>query len=144
VIISLPFDSGDASLVLQVVIFFLLVIGLPFVKWIGARKNFVIHGRLTFLALIFHTVLILTAMIPALGGFGGVAGFSFPSALIFWFHVILGTVAEILGFTVVGVWVSKPMASMACLKMKKVMMPLLIVWLVSLVLGALVHILKIV
>jgi len=29
---SIQFDPGDASLVLQVVIFFLLVLGLPFVK----------------------------------------------------------------------------------------------------------------
>jgi hypothetical protein len=142
---SLPFDPGDASLVLQVVIFFLLVIGLPFVKWIGSKKNFVIHGRLTFLALIFHTVLVFAAMVPSLGGgFGGFAGFSFPSALIFWSHVILGTVAIILGFAVVGVWITKPFANMACLRMRKVMLPLLMVWLVSLVLGALVHILKIV
>jgi hypothetical protein len=139
---SLPFDPGDASLVLQVVIFFLLVLGLPFVRGIGAKKNFVIHGRLTFLALIFHVVLVFVAMVPSLGG--GFAGFSFPSALIFWSHVFFGTVALILGFTVIVVWKSKPIENMACLKMKKVMMPLLIIWLVSLVLGALVHILKIV
>jgi hypothetical protein len=142
---SFPFDLGDASLVLQVVIFFLLVIGLPFVRWVGAKKNFVIHGRLTFLALIFHVVLVFVAMVPSLGGgSGGFAGFSFPSALLFWSHVVLGTVAVILGFAVIGVWISKPLANMACLKIRKVMMPLLVVWLVSLVLGALVHILKIV
>jgi hypothetical protein len=86
---SLSFDPGDASLVLQVVIFFLLVIGIPFVKGIGTQKNFIIHGRLVFLALILHTVLIFTAMVPSLGGgLRGFAGLSFPFAFIFWSHVI--------------------------------------------------------
>ena len=70
-IISLTFDPGDASLVLQVVIFFLLVMGLPFVKGIGTKKNSMIHGRLTVLALIMHTVLIFVAMISPLSGVSG-------------------------------------------------------------------------
>ena len=39
-IMSLPFDPGDASLVLQVVIFFLLVMGLPYVKGISTENKF--------------------------------------------------------------------------------------------------------
>jgi hypothetical protein len=142
---SLPFDPGDASLVLQVVIFFLLVLGLPFVKGIGTKKNFIIHGGLTFLALILHTVLIFIAMVPSLdGGFAALAGLSFPSTFIFWSHVILGTVAVILGFTVIGFWVYKPLSNMGCIRVKKVMAPLLIIWVISLLNGALVHILKII
>ena len=142
---SLPFDPGDASLVLQVVIFFLLVMGLPFVKGIGTKKNFMIHGLLTVLALILHTVLIFAAMIPPLSGVSGVlAELSLPSAFIFWGHLILGTIAEILGFIVIGFWVYKPPSSMGCLKVRKIMMPLLIIWAISLIFGALVHILKMV
>jgi hypothetical protein len=37
---SLPFDPGDASLVLQVAVFFLLILGLPFVKGIGTKEEF--------------------------------------------------------------------------------------------------------
>ena len=140
---SIQFDPGDASLVLQVVIFFLLLLGLPFVKGIGARKNFMIHGRLVFGALILYTVLILVAMVPSLGGgLSGFAGFSFPDAFIFWSHVILGTLAEILGFTVFGFWVYKPLSNMGCVRLKKVMAPLLIIRAISLFEGALVHILK--
>lgn len=141
---SLPFDPGDASLALQVVIFFLLILGLPFVKGIGTKKNFMVHGGLTFLALILHTVLVFVAMIPSLGGgFGGFVGLSFSFSFIFWSHVILGTVALILGFTVLGFWVSKPLSKLACTRMKNVMAPLLIIWAISLINGALVHILKI-
>lgn len=141
---SLPFDPGDASLVLQVVIFFLLTLGLPFVKGIGTKKNFLIHGSLTVLALILHTVLVFIAMIPSLGGgFEGFVDLSPSFSFIFWSHVILGTVALILGFTVIGFWVSKPLSNLACTRMKKVMAPLLIIWAISLINGALVHILKI-
>jgi hypothetical protein len=140
---SLQFDPGDASLVLQVVIFFLLVLGLPFVKGIGAKKNFMIHGRLVFLALILHTVLIFVAMVPSLGGgLRGFAGLSFPYAFIFWFHVVLGTLIEILGFTVFGFWVYKPLSNMSCVRVKKAMTPILIIWAISLIDGALVHVLK--
>jgi uncharacterized membrane protein YozB (DUF420 family) len=142
---SLPFDPGDASLVLQVVIFFLLVLGLPFVKGIGTKKNFMIHGRLTVLALILHTVLIFAVMIPSLGGMSqGIADLSFSYAFIFWSHSILGTIAEVLGFAVIGFWVYKPLSNMGCTRVKKVMAPLLIIWATSLILGALVHILKMV
>ena len=142
---SLPFDIGDASLVLQVVIFFLLVLGLPFVTGIGTKKNFIVHGRLTFLALTLHIALIFYAMVPSLGGgFEGFAGFSFSAALIFWSHVVLGTVAIVLGFTVIGFWVYKPLSNMECLRVKKVMLPVLIIWAISLANGALVHLLQIV
>jgi len=139
---SLPFDPGDASLVLQVVIFFLLILGLPFVKGIGAKKNLKIHGSLTVLALILHVILVFIAMIPSLGGgFGGFVELS--SAFIFWSHAILGTVALVLGFMVVGFWISKPLSNMACTRMKKLMAPLVIIWAISLIMGTLVHILKI-
>ena len=142
---SLPFDPGVASLVLQVVVFFLLILGLPFVKAIGSKKNFMIHGYLTIFALILHIIGTFIVMIPSFGsGFGGLGELSFLSSFIFWSHVILGTVAPILGFIIVGFWVSKPLSNMACLKMKKAMMPLLIIWAISLVFGALVHILEIV
>jgi hypothetical protein len=141
---SLLFDPSDVSLVLQVVIFFLLVIGLPFVKGIGAKKNFMIHGKLTFLALILHTFLIFIAMIPSLGGGSEILnGLSFPYAFIFWSHVILGTAAEILGFAIIGFWFSKPLSNMGCIRMKKAMAPLIIIWAISLVNGTLVHILMI-
>ncbi len=68
-----------------------------------AKKNFMILGRLTVLALILHTALIFVAMIPSLGGmFDAIADLSFPYAFSFWGHVILGTSAEILGFIVMG------------------------------------------
>lgn len=56
---SVPLDPlGNISLVFQVVILFLLILGLPFVRGMGGEKNLMRHGYLTVLALILHTILI--------------------------------------------------------------------------------------
>ena len=71
-------DLGDISLVLQVVILFLLILGLPLVRRTGNKKNLMRHGYLTVLALILHTILILIVMIPSFSsGFGELGELSF-------------------------------------------------------------------
>jgi hypothetical protein len=55
-----------------------------------------------------------------------------------WF---LGSVAEVLAIIVVVLWLSKGPLQMACGRWKKWMMPLFIVWVISIVNGALIHIL---
>ena len=134
-------DLGDISLALQVVILFLLILGLPLVRRTRNKKNLMRHGYLTVLALILHTILISVVMIPSFSsGFGEIGELSFLDGLNVWFHAILGTAAEILGFIIVGFWVSKPLSNMACARSKKLMMPLFIIWTISLINGALIHI----
>jgi hypothetical protein len=119
-------------------------LGLPFAKGFGGKKNLLMHGYLTILALALHTVLIFIVMIPSFNsGLGGLGELSLLNAFNVWSHVILGTIAEILGFMVVGFWVSKSPSKMACGRMKALMLPLFIVWTISLINGALIHILGI-
>lgn len=146
---SVPLDPGDVSLVLQVVILFLLVLGLPFVRGLGGkknllfRKNLLIHGYLAAFALILHTILIFVVMISSFNSeFGELGELSFVNSTNVWSHVILGTAAEVLGFVVVGFWVSRSPSKMACEKMKALMLPLFIVWTISLVSGTLIHVLE--
>ena len=140
---TVPLDPvGNISLILQVVILFLLVLGLPFARGFGGKKNLMLHGYLTILALVLHTILIFIVMIPSFSsGLGELADLSLLEAFNVWSHVILGTIAEILGFIVVVFWVSKSPAKMACGLMKALMLPLFIIWTISLVNGALIHIL---
>jgi hypothetical protein len=140
---QIPLDPiGNVSLVLQVVILFLLILGLPFVKGIGAKKNLMLHGYLTVLALVLHTILIFIVMIPTFNnGLGELSGLAFFNALTVWSHVIFGTTAEILGIIVVGFWVSKPLSNMACVRTKKIMLPLFMIWTLAIINGALIHIL---
>jgi hypothetical protein len=133
---------GNISLVLQIVILFLLILGLPFAKGMKTKKNLVIHGYLTIVALVLHTILIFIVMVPSfMGGFGEIGELSTILAFTVWSHVVLGTLAEVLGVIVVGVWLSKSVSKMNCGKMKRWMLPIFIIWAVSIVNGALVHIL---
>ena len=139
----IPLDPvGNVSLILQVVILFLLIIGLPFVRGVGSKKNFVRHGYLTVLALVLHTILIFIVMIPTFAnGVGTITALPILNIFNVLSHAILGTAAEVLGFIVVGSWLAKPLKNMACLKTKKIMLPLFIIWAISLVNGVLIHIL---
>jgi len=138
-----PLDPvGNISLILQVTILFLLIVGLPFVRVEKSKKNLMRHGYFTVAALILHTILIFVVMVPAFGnGIPELGELSMFNAVNVWSHVILGTLAEILGLVIVGFWFSELPSRMACAKLKKVMLPLFIIWVISLINGSLIHIL---
>ena len=133
---------GNVTLSLQVAIMFLLILGLPFVRGGRGKKNVMRHGYLTVVALILHTLLIFIVMVPSfIKGLSEVGSLSILSAFDVWSHAVLGTVAEVLGLIMIVFWFSKPLNEMRCTKMKKWMMPTFIIWMISLINGALIHIL---
>ncbi len=133
---------GNVSLILQIVILFLLVVGLPFFRGQTTSKNFMLHGYSTIAALVLHTFLIFLVMIPVFsGGFGELSGLSLFYSITIWSHVVLGTAAETLGIILIVFWVSKGISRMACGRLKKWMVPIFVVWVISIVNGALIHIL---
>jgi hypothetical protein len=138
----MPLDlMGNISLVLQVVILFGLILGLPLAKEAGSKKNFVRHGYLTVFALVLHAILIFIIMVPTFAnGIVDITNLPFLTTINVLSHAVLGTIAEVLGFVVVGLWVSKPSENMACLKARRIMLPLFVIWIVSLVNGAIIHV----
>ncbi len=138
----MPLDPvGNTSLVLQIVILFLLVLGLPLVRGSTSKRNLMRHGYLTLAALALHTVLIFLVMVPTFtNGLGELGGLSVLNSLTVWSHVILGTAAEVLAAIIILTWLFKGPSSMACAKMKKWMTPTLVIWVIGIVNGALVHI----
>jgi hypothetical protein len=72
---------------------------------------------------------------------GEIGGLSIFDSLTVWSHVVLGTTAEVLGIILVSSWLRMGPSRMACGRFKKWMMPTFIIWIVSIVNGALVHIL---
>jgi len=143
---AVPLDPlGNAVLSLQVVILFLLILGLPFVKGRDSKKNVKRHGYLTALALLLHTVLILLVMIPSFDtNLGIISNLSILGSIDLWSHVILGTTAEISGVILVGSWLYKSPSKMSCAKNKRWMMPIFVIWAVSLTNGALIHIIGVI
>ncbi len=140
---NVPLDPvGNISLILQITILFLLVLGLPLVRSGNSKKNLLRHGYLTVLALALHTVLILIVMIPTFdNGVGELGSLSFFNFLTVWSHAVLGSTAEVVAAIIVGFWLAKSPSKMVCVKMRKVMWPLMIIWIISVVNGALIHIL---
>ena len=133
---------GNISLVLQIAILLLLILAVPYVKAKGTKKNFMKHGYLTVIALILHSILIAIVMIPSFTeGFGGFSELSIFDSFTVWSHAVLGTLAEVLGIVIVVLWASKPLKHMACMKLKKAMLPLFIIWVISIINGALIHLL---
>ncbi len=134
--------SGDISLALQIVVLFLLILGLPFIRGAGNLKNLMWHGYSTVAALVLHSVIIFWVMIPSLSdGIGELAGASMFFLITVISHVVMGTIAEIIGVIIVVLWLAQGTKKMACLKRKKWMAPLFIVWVISVINGMLIHLL---
>ncbi len=137
-----PLDPvGNVSLILQITIMFLLILGLPLARTERNKKNLIRHGYLTVAALVLHTILIFIVMIPSFtSGIPELGDLDIFSAVTVYSHIILGTLAEVLGIVVIGFWFSKPVSNMACAKLKRVMLPLFTIWAISIINGSLVHI----
>lgn len=81
-------------------------------------------------------------MIPTFtSGLGELGGLSLFDSVTVWSHAVLGTAAEVLGIILVASWLIHGPARMACGRWKKWMTPIFIVWVISIVNGALIHIL---
>jgi len=62
-------------------------------------------------------------------------------AAMFWSHIALGTAAEVLGIVIVGLWLGRGASKLTCYRQKKWMTPLLVIWVISILNGALIHLL---
>ena len=139
-----PIDLGSVSLAFQVIILFLLIIGLPFVKGKDSAINAKRHGYSALAAVTLHTILIFGVMIPSLSSNPSVmANFSPIELTVVFSHVILGVLAEVLAVGLVASWLLRSPSKMTCYRTKAWMTPVFIIWAISIVNGALIHILGI-
>ncbi len=105
---------------IQIVILFLLVLGLPFVRGTSSKKNLMWHGYSTLAALILHTILIFFIMVPSLAGdFGELSELSLFDSFTVWSHAVLGTAAEVLAIILVAPWLLSGPANLKCNKWKR-------------------------
>ena len=137
---------GNVSLILNIVVLFLLIMGLPLIRGantgISAKKNFIRHGYLTVVALVLETALIFIVMVPSfLRGLSNLGGLSILDSANVWSHVVLGTIAEVPGFIIIVPWLYNGPSKMGCGKMMKWMMPTLIIWIIVVATGTLIHVL---
>jgi hypothetical protein len=56
-----------------------------------------------------------------------------------WAHTVSGAVAFSLGLLMVIVWISKPINQLKCYRTKKLMVPTIFAWVLSVALGVYLH-----
>lgn len=116
---SISIDIDTVFIVIQIVIVFMLVLGLPLAKGAQNRKNLIRHGYLTIFALVIHTIMVIIVMVLlAMDGFMAITDLSMPNLLIVVTHMVVGAVALGLGYAVIGIWLSKPVGNMNCYRAK--------------------------
>jgi uncharacterized membrane protein YozB (DUF420 family) len=92
-------------------------------------------------AIVVHAAAVLLVMIPSLALSLDIfiSDLSNPFVIITWIHVPLGFVALILGIYLILVWrFRSPDAS--CYKRAKLMRPLWLLWVLSMILGVLIYV----
>lgn len=123
---------ADVSLIIQIALLILVVSG-----WLVARRRrYANHGRLMAVAFGAHIATVMVVMIPSLVASRGIFLYGVNSlALVAGAHAILGSLALILGFIMMGRWLLNRLNIKACLKRKGQMRLSLIVWLAALGFG---------
>jgi hypothetical protein len=142
IFLAAPLDQGgNVSLILQVIILFLLILGLPLVREVNSKKNLLRHGYLTAVAMVLHTALVFAIMVPSFSdGISELGSLSIINNLNVLSHAVLGTLAEVLGVVLVVYWVGSKPSNMRCARLGKLMLPTIIIWGVSVANGALIHV----
>jgi uncharacterized membrane protein YozB (DUF420 family) len=131
-----PF-TADLNLLFQIVILVFLLAGVSIAK---LRHSIAKHGVVMGIAVILNSVSIAFVMIPSSLSFGGLfsAPFSVP-ALVVLLHIVLGSLAEILGIWLVVTWAFRRQDVKTCAKKKNVMRGTILLWLIELFLGVYVY-----
>jgi uncharacterized membrane protein YozB (DUF420 family) len=129
---------GTASLIIQIVVFFLLLLGYQSKR----KQKFRKHGIVMAIALLLHLVTILAIMIPSFA-LAVLPEFIIPYptmviSLVGLIHGVTGIIAVILGGYLVAAWRFKTDAS-GCFKRKQTMRITITVWFLSLILGIVLY-----
>jgi|YelNatPaOPRAMG01_1025707.scaffolds.fasta_scaffold03824_6 uncharacterized membrane protein YozB (DUF420 family) len=131
------FVAATASLFLQLAIIAVLVVG----TWFKAKKRFRLHGLLMFLAVGFHSVSIVSLMLPSF--FYGLVPYaaSFPLEVLSLavVHGVSGILAWLLSLWIVLGWRLRS-SLQYCQPKKKLMRVTFMFWLLSLILGVAVYV----
>ncbi len=126
----------DINVLLQAAILIIILFALQR----KMKRKFVFHGNLMMSALVLHLLLVFIVMIPSWLRYAG-AVFSQPVlGAVTIIHSILGTAAAVLGIAIIVAWKSAPAAKMGCMKRKRLMLPTVLLWVSSLVLGMVFYI----
>ena len=130
--------AGDISLGLNVIALIFVTVGI--VRRKGSKKVMIRHGFLSLLGFAIKLATVFGVMIPALlVASSDLAELSaLPLGLVV-VKVVLGIAGDAMGFVCIVPWLLKPVEQMGCYRVKKWMLPTFIIWSISIILGAIIH-----
>src|SRR5665647_1058439 len=130
---------GDVSLVLNVLSLLLVVIGVFGRR--GSSRVLLRHGYLSVAGLALKILTVVAAMIPPLLLEFPIElqDFSIFQMSFFVVKIALGIAGTIMGLICIVPWLLKNREEKSCDKVRRWMLPTLIVWIIAVVLGAVVH-----
>lgn len=122
---------ADLNLITQIIIIILLTL-----SWSYARKKLKTHGKLMTVAVVVNAATIAFVMAPSLFlGLGVIVSNPLdPGSLLSIVHVAIGTIAWIGGAYLTWSWKLNDSTS-ECFKRRKLMKPIIGLWLIAAVLG---------
>lgn len=127
----------DFTLIFQIVIFAMLLFGYKTVREKKLRR----HGITMATAVLLHIISIFTVMIPSVAQYPHLLLIlSNPLVIITWFHIFTGSSVAVLGMFLVLEWRFRRPPNMKCARRRRLMRPLLLLWLITLVLGIIFYI----
>jgi hypothetical protein len=129
--------TSDVALFVEIAVIVALFVG----RFGFARKGRIkAHGVTAMIATALHTVTVLLVMIPSLLRSQNVlfTDFSSPAIILAWIHAPLGLLVLIMGLYLVSEWRFRPPGT-SCFKRARLMRPLWLLWVLSVVLGLLIY-----
>lgn len=131
-------EFGTINLIINVIALFLLVVGVVGRK--GSRKVLVRHGYLSILGFVLKIVTVFVQMVPSLFLEPmEIQEFSTFQLWLFGTKITMGIIGTIMGLICIIPWFFRPLEEMACNKVRGWMMPTFIIWSLTVILGAIVH-----
>lgn len=129
---------GNVSLVLNIVALGLVTVGV--FGRSASGKALLRHGYLSILGFALKLATVFAVMIPVIIiEAPEILEFSaLPLGLVI-LKVALGIAGDVMGFVCIVPWFFKPMKQMNCNRVKRWMLPTFIVWIVSIILGIIIH-----
>jgi uncharacterized membrane protein YozB (DUF420 family) len=127
---------ATVSIVIQIIVLGLLISSL----WLKRKKNFRQHGITMFAAILLHTVLILTWMMPNFSLFTSPGAISLTDLLTVGIiiHASAGIIAIILGVWVVTSWRLRVDVK-TCFAKKNIMRVTITLWIIALAIGIILY-----
>jgi len=103
------------------------------------NRNLIMHGFLCVLALILNLITIFWVMIPTFSSTIAYMGeIPILQTAIILLHASFGAVSIILGSIIIASWIIHPLGELSCSKTWRLMIPIYIIWIVTLILGLII------